>query len=562
MKSLITFICLWTIFFLWSCDSQPLPSYTPNTTYEIQTRGILTTTSSLPEGSQALFNASGGISITNNVYTYEGHSWKNNDITQTSNSTETTLTALYPAYNGANNFITQNPYTTDGALEDVLMAQAIFTDQTNIELEFHHLFSLLTIHVQDELNETLSEISLKAPKVESINAISGDISISGEHTTLLSKNTIGKYLFIVPPISNGNLVLTFRFTDNEISHQLTHTFLKGNKYECNVIKADTRPGIRNADDLIAFAELINKEHKGKRTLSEFGEQEGSTMVYRLLANITLTEEDCQKLIPIGNHSSTPFNDTFDGEGHSIHNLILPNVNTDINYTGLFGYIESSGIVQNLKINNASVLSNDYTYLGIIARSNYGTINNCSVTNSTIYSEKDEVGIGLICALSTGAIVNCYTINNTIHLSSSTYAGAIAGSAETRIVNCYSTNNKFYINGSKNTIGSITGATSTKMLNIRNCYIYHTQNTSDWHAAIGQTTNASIRSFYHNKGELYGGKLGTTTQNIGIYDTEFKYENIHISELLNEWIDTTGKNTYPQYTFNRWTTSPDGSPCFE
>ena len=203
------------MFFLWSCNSQPLPSYTPNTTYEIQTRGILTTTSSLPEGSQALFNASGGISITNNVYTYEGHSWKNNDITQTSNSTETTLTALYPAYNGANNFITQNPYTTDGALEDVLMAQAIFTDQTNIELEFHHLFSLLTIHVQDELNETLSEVSLKAPKVESINAISGDISISGEHTTLLSKNTIGKYLFIVPPISNGNIVLTFRFTNNE-----------------------------------------------------------------------------------------------------------------------------------------------------------------------------------------------------------------------------------------------------------------------------------------------------------------------------------------------------------
>ena len=551
------------MFLLWSCDSQPLPSYMPNTTYEIQTRGILTTTSSLPEGSQALFNASGGISITNNVYTYDGHSWKNNDIIQTSSATETTLTALYPAYNGANDFITQNPYTTDGALEDVLMAQAVFTDQTNIELEFHHLFSLLTIHVQDELNETLSEVSLKAPKVENINPISGNISFSDEHTTILNKNTIGEYSFIVPPSANANIVLTFRFTDNEVSHQLTHTFLKGNKYECNVIKADDRPGIRNASDLIAFSQFINDPKNKDEVHAKYGEKIGDNIVYRLLADITLTEEDCKALLPIGESLSTAFYNTFDGEGHVIHNLILPNVNLDVDYTGLFGFIESTGIVQNLKIDNASAVpSNDYTYLGIIARSNYGTINNCSVTNSTIYTEKDDAGIGLICALSTGAIVNCYTKNNTIHLSSSTYAGAISGSAETRIVNCYSTNNKFHINGNKNKVGSITGATSTKMLNIRNCYIYHTQNTSDWSAAIGHTTNASIRSFYHNKGELYGGKLGTTPQNIGIYDTEFKYENIHISELLNEWIDTTGKNTYPQYTFNRWTIAPDGSPCFE
>ena len=551
------------MFLLWSCDSQPLPSYMPNTTYEIQTRGILTTTSSLPEGSQALFNASGGISITNNVYTYDGHSWKNNDIIQTSSATETTLTALYPAYNGANDFITQNPYTTDGALEDVLMAKAVFTDQTNIELEFHHLFSLLTIHVQDELNETLSEVSLKAPKVENINPISGNISFSDEHTTILNKNTIGEYSFIVPPSANANIVLTFRFTDNEVSHQLTHTFLKGNKYECNVIKADDRPGIRNASDLIAFSQFINDPKNKDEVHAKYGEKIGDNIVYRLLADITLTEEDCKALLPIGESLSTAFYNTFDGEGHVIHNLILPNVNLDVDYTGLFGFIESTGIVQNLKIDNASAVpSNDYTYLGIIARSNYGTINNCSVTNSTIYTEKDDAGIGLICALSTGAIVNCYTKNNTIHLSSSTYAGAISGSAETRIVNCYSTNNKFHINGNKNKVGSITGATSTKMLNIRNCYIYHTQNTSDWSAAIGHTTNASIRSFYHNKGELYGGKLGTTPQNIGIYDTEFKYENIHISELLNEWIDTTGKNTYPQYTFNRWTIAPDGSPCFE
>ena len=551
------------MFLLWSCNSQPLPSAMPNTTFEIQTRGILTHTSSLPEGSQALFNATGGISINNNIYTYDGNSWKNNNITQTISSTETTLTALYPAYNGSGNFIIQNPYTTDGALEDVLMAQVMFTDQTNIELEFHHLFSLLTIHVQDELNETLTEISLKAPKVENIAPMNGDISISDEHTTFFSKNSTGEYSFIVPPISNANIVLTFRFTDKEVAHQLNHTFLKGNKYECNVIKADTRPGIRNANDLIAFSQFINDPKNKNKLHTEYGEKIGDSIVYRLLADITLTEEHCKDLLPIGKYTTTPFYDTFDGEGHTISNPIMSYTNTDINYTGLFGYIETTGVVQNLKIDNASAIpSNDYTYLGIIARSNYGTINNCSVTNSTIYSEKDNAGIGLICALSTGAIINCYTKNNTIHLCGQTYAGAISGSAETRIVNCYSSNNKFHINGDKNTIGSITGATSLKMLNIRNCYIYHTQNTPEWYAAIGQTKKASIRSFYHNKGELYGGTIETTPENIGVYNTDFKFNDVHISELLNEWIDTTGKKTYPQYTFNRWTTASDGSPCFE
>ena len=102
----------------------------------------------------------------------------------------------------------------------------------------------------------------------------------------------------------------------------------------------------------------------------------------------------------------------------------------------------------------------------------------------------------------------------------------------------------------------------KIVNIRNCYIYHTSNETGWHAAIGYTEYASIRNFYHNKGEVYGGKLGTSPQNIEIYNKDFKVNSTHISKLLNDWIDMTGKESYKEYKFNRWTIATDGSPCFE
>ena len=551
------------MFLLWSCDSHPLPSYTPNTTYEIQTRGILTTTSSLPEGSQALFNASGGILITNNVYTYDGHSWKNNDIIQTSSATETTLTALYPAYNEANNFITQNPYTTDRALEDVLMAQAVFTDQTNIELEFHHLFSLLTIHVQDELNETLSVVSLKAPKVDNINPISGDISISDEHTTLLNKNTIGEYSFIVPPSANANIVLTFRFTDNEVSHQLTHTFLKGNKYECNVIKADDRPGIRNASDLIAFAELINKEHKGKRSLSEFGEQEGSTMVYRLLADIILTEEDCQKLIPIGNHSSTPFNDTFDGEGHTISNLQFKAYQAS---GGLFSKVESSGIVKNLYIENSfgPIKKGSYgTGIGFVAGLCYGTINNCHVTNSKI-SNEESTNTGGIAGLLTGKIINCSVRNTKIESTEGACGVVIGRLSNGQIINSYSYQDS--ISGKSNYRGGIAGYSENS--SITNCYVYKNNfNSNKTYKGlfIGSASKTTINNCYHNPSTtmdiIYNMPNNCTLSSIyeftANFTTTINDSIIPIYILLNKWVEEQNSNI-----FKIWTIAPDGSPCFE
>ena len=568
MKKFIAYINIFICILFGSCNSQPIPSDISPTIGEIFSRDAAIATS-IENGSQALFNAQGGVFIENKVFTFNQGVWKNGEesIYIDHPDEETTLTALYPAYSGET-LITHNPYDND-TLTDVLIAQSTFTDETDIQLEFRHLFSKLTVHIHSSIASTIDAVTITVPQINQIAPISGEFTTDGEHSThFIDENSTGinSCSCIVPALENCALTLTFTFKNGEEkSHYLTHSFVSGHIYECHVNRP---PGIRNAADLIAFAELINKEHTGNRKLSEFGEEIEGKMVYRLLNDLILTEEDCQRLSPIGNHASTPFNNTFDGEGHTISNLILPEEHMFSKYSGLFGHITSNGIVQNFKIDYASTISDsDCTckYIGVIASSNDGTINNCSVTNSTINHKKNGEGIGLICGISNGTIINCYTKDNNIYLANPSYAGGISGSSDAMIINCYSFNNEFYPNESRSYIGSIIGKTSNdkKTFNIRNCYIYHNQNTSYWYAAIGYTQNASIRSFYYNMGELNGGELGTRLQNVEKYNQNFKFNGTHISDLLNNWIDTTGKESaYAKYTFNRWTTAPDGSPCFE
>ena len=219
----------------------------------------------------------------------------------------------------------------------------------------------------------------------------------------------------------------------------------------------------------------------------------------------------------------------------------------------------------MHIDRASSIENpSHRVIGVITGNNDGIIDNCSVTNSNIRSIAGGY-IGIISGLSVGVIINCYSKNDTIHVTES-FAGGIAGSAEKRIFNCYSYKNIFYTNDNKSYIGSIVGRSNENgvMLNIRNCYIYHTQsNTTDWYTAIGNSKElSSIRNFYYNKGKLYGGDIDTDPQNYKQYDTDFYVGSDHISTLLNDWIDNTGANSYKDYTFRRWTRADDGSACFE
>lgn len=543
-------------------DSPIQPSFTCN----IQSRGN-ENINYLPIGSQILLNANGGIELDNEIFTYNGSTWENENLHNWSfPEEETNITAIYPTYKD-NSYTELNLYSK-GQLEDILIARNTSSGKESIHLQFEHLFSSLIIHIENTILENLKEIQLAMPvKVEKISPKEGTFSIINEtHTVIKKHNSSNDFSFIIPPTEECSLTLTIIMTDDTIHEILLnpHTFQCGIQYECNVLQFDTRPGIRNAKDLIIFSQLINGGTNAEKTLADFGELVGEEMVYRLLADIELTEYECNQLAPIGDHSDNPFSDTFDGGGHTISNFILPDQNTNKGYSGLFGHISQTGVVKNLHLTKAkSIQTPTCKYLGVIASNNDGIIDNCSVSNSTIHSIEGGYP-GIICALSAGTIINCYTTNNLVYVSSSAYAGGITSSAGGNILNCFSYQNKFSTSGKSYRIGSITGASITRItLKIENCYIYHTQSTSYWGSAIGLANKVSIKNFYYNKGNIYyGTATSTTTSNNLKYDADYFINTEHISTLLNNWIETTGNSQYSQFTFRNWKISENGSACYK
>lgn len=541
------------------CVSEPIVPDTTPIIGNISTRGNSYSENSLPVGSTALFNTSGDIIIQNQLFTFDGNYWKGEeDIPWTGTCTSTNLTALHPGKNGEY-LITEQPYVNN-ELIDVLIAQATITNESKIDLDFKHLFSMLTIHIQSPLKDAVTEISLTAPKVTKVNA-NGSLEISGTHTTTPTINTEGNYTFIIPYLEDCALTLTFTLNDQDtpISYPLTHTFLSGYKYECNVTDKK-KPGIYSAEDLIEFSRIYNQGGN----LSKFGEkQDNEKMTFYLLTDIDFSDINSYDLLPIGNN--TTFTDIFDGQGHSIKNLIIPdkktNINVETEYSGLFGFIGREGIVKNLNIINASTV-NDQTCkrVGGIASRNEGIIQDCSVQNSILKSASGGYVGGICAILASGSyIINCKSINNTITASSESQVGGIIGGHCGKILNCYTYDNTLIVNSGSYTGGIVGSVSTTETLEIANCYVKNLRVNENQGAIIGtsQKKQFIFDNVFYNGGNIIANKE-TTYENVQKYQN-FSVDNKHISILLNEWIENTGKTKYQELTFKNWTISTEFTP---
>ena len=544
MRRVINLLSVIVLMIAYACNSEQVTlSQDLPLTYSILSRSE-NSPLSLPFGSQILLNAHGGIEIDHQIFTYNGSTWENGNDYHWANSEETTdVIALYPTY--PNNNYTLSHLYSNGELEDILMARKTYTRKETILLQFEHLFSLFSINMEESLLENLQDIQLTIPtKVESINSQEGTFSITEEPHTITRSNTGStSYSFIIPPMEACILTLTLFMKDNTI-HQIDlnpHTFLSGKKYECNVVRLDSRPGIRTAEDLIVFSQLINGTYKGNKTLADFGEQVNGEMVYKLFNDIELTEEDCNRLEPIGDHMDIPFQDIFDGNGHTISNLRFKTYN---GYGGLFGKIDSNAIIKNLNIDNclgAIKIGDNSSGIGIIVGRCYGTISNCHVTNSTLSNDKSSY-TGGISGYTNGIIINCSVRNTTLEASLSSLGFITGYLYEGNIMNNYSCNNT--VNNKTTHIGGICGYAKNGILT--NCYVYSNDNVKGH--IIGTGDHTSITNSYCdqlpfiNKNEggcTYGGNYQYTTSFTA------SSNNTPIYQLLNQWIESqvTNPNTY-------------------
>mgnify|MGYP000205309642 CR=1 FL=1 len=140
------------------------------------------------------------------------------------------------------------------------------------------LFSLLTLHLEGNLQTYFQKIEVTCPAVSSIIPKSAEIVLAdnGTHTTTIAQvSPSGNYSFIVPPV--GNMVIAINMVTNgkKYTTQLETKSFTGNKeYTYHLKTSEKTPGIITAEDWIAFSQLINSntftQYKGK-TLDDFGE---------------------------------------------------------------------------------------------------------------------------------------------------------------------------------------------------------------------------------------------------------------------------------------------------
>ena len=214
-------------------------------------------------------------------------------------------------------------------------------------------------------------------------------------------------------------------------------------YEAAPIEEDVYR-ISNAGQLYWFAALVNAG------ANEFGGDNGevynAVLTADIILNADMSAEDKLAWTPIGLYTSgreyVRYSGTFDGNGKTICGLYYDNTNYDGRNAGLFGTVDSNGVVKNLTL--ADSVINGATEIGGIASYNYGDVTGC--TNASPVTGTGATG-GIVCR-NLGVVENCV---NTGAVSGST-TGDIAAENNGEVVSC---ENSGVINGT-NSVGGIVG----------------------------------------------------------------------------------------------------------
>lgn len=154
-----------------------------------------------------------------------------------------------------------------------------------------------------------------------------------------------------------------------------------------------------------------------------GGKVSSSTYFLMTADIDLGDESFTPIAPTLTNS---FKGVFDGGGHTLTGLNVTYDSTLSSCYGLFGRIDSTGVVKNLNVEgNVKPDGGSDLYVGGIAGINYGTIENCSFSGSVSSNASGGTYIGGIAGYSygNGNLVGCC---NSAEVTGSYVAGGIAG----------------------------------------------------------------------------------------------------------------------------------------
>lgn len=132
--------------------------------------------------------------------------------------------------------------------------------------------------------------------------------------------------------------------------------------------------------------------------------------------------------PIGT-SDDQFTGSFDGHGYEIRDLSIDR--PDESSVGLFGYVAGGGVIEEIRVVNASVTGKDY--VGALVGWNQGTVSN-SYSDGNVTGTNNYIG-GLV-GWNQGTISNSYSDGDVT--GTDNYVGGLAGWNQDTVRDSYST----------------------------------------------------------------------------------------------------------------------------
>lgn len=247
-------------------------------------------------------------------------------------------------------------------------------------------------------------------------------------------------------------------TKSEMNQKATYTGIKNSTWDTKniwTIKDNRSIAINYANEELDYQSLteigpvfeISDKKSLARALDNMRLYPTAKVVYKILGESTTetvvdsegNEEEVKKekaytfkatdkWTPIGSKEE-PFEGTIIAEKDAI--ITIKNLDVSEEYAGLFGCLGQNAHISNIKLDGASI--SGVVCGGITSFNNGGTIENCTVEDCTITSEKYA---GAVAGYSNGNINNVIANNNKINVEEETekniYVGGIVGKTESNL----------------------------------------------------------------------------------------------------------------------------------
>ncbi len=520
--------------------------------------------SNLTENDSIIFSSTGGIVADRDTLIYKDLQWHGLKRDEWENNFQKAdYCAIYPILE---TYDEKHLYHKNNELKDIVCCKSTEEYGQKINLSFSHVFAKVSINIDNALNCILDKINITIPySIESIDTKTGEIKTNSNKRIVELQNKENSCYEIMVPACSGQKI-SFEIIDNKNNRYNANlsneSYQKGCEYVCHVRYNN---GIYTKEDFIAFSHLINgKEYKGRK-LEDFYVIKDGKRIFNLFADIEFNQEETALIQGIGNDNNH-FNDIFDGNNHTISGI---NYNSSKDFRGivtLFEFTTTSSIIRNVKIADITAIESKRKFkssISFLTGVNHGTIDNCHIINGRFeLLISDGKKISGLCSVNYGNIINS-SVSSINSIGEDLSSGDICLTNRGYILNCRTNGNRNHKDKDKNKSKSYINAISYSNHNcIENVYTYNysTKNYIINEIEINsKNSNLFFNKKYESSNRIYDYNKSTIDY-ITHNDTPEDYSN-NVKQL-NEWIDTIGKEQYPQFKFRKWKTDGTSAPCFE